>query len=70
MSERRAYDFAFKLGAAGSIIIALIGTVAPLLPSLVALWLWLLVMLFVLPRLYIYCTQNGIHFEGWKGPHQ
>ena len=71
MNERRGYDFAFKVGAVGSIILALIGVVAPLLPVLIALWVWLLITLFVLPRLYVYYTSDDVRFRGWwKGPHQ
>lgn len=66
----KGYDFAFKVGAVGSIILALIGVVAPTLPAVIALWLWFLVTLFALPRLYVYFTTRGLSFSQWRGPHQ
>lgn len=67
---REGYVFAFDVGLIGSIILALIGLVGPLPIVLIALWVWFLITLFVLPRLYVYFTTRGVSFSQWRGPHQ
>jgi hypothetical protein len=66
-----SYAFAFKLGAVGSILIFSLIAVAPTLGVLVTLAVWVPVVLFVLPWLYI-CEKRGLHIPQWalRGPNQ
>lgn len=67
---REGYAFAFDVGIVGSIILALIGVVVPIYLALLSLWIWFLITLFILPRLYVYYTADGVSFSQWRGPHQ
>ena len=67
---REGYVFAFDVGIIGSLILAVIGAFFPLGVALIALWVWFLITLFVLPHLYVYFTTRGVSFSQWRGPHQ
>ena len=67
---REGYAFAFDVGIVGGIILVITGAFVSTPIILIAHWFWFLITLFVLPRLYVYFTTNGVSFSQWKGPHQ
>lgn len=72
MSDRRAYDFAFRVGIVGTLLLALYTIVGNTLAGLSALALWNLAIPFVLPWFYLVYTDKIGEIPHWaiRGPHQ
>lgn len=68
----RSYAMAFKVGFVGSIILALFALVGDRMAGLVALAIWSLIILFVLPWFYIVYLDIRAKIPNWalRGPHQ
>jgi len=72
MSDRRAYDFAFRVGIVGALLLAIYTVFGNTLAGLSALAVWTLIILFVLPWFYLFYTDKIGHIPNWaiRGPHQ
>jgi hypothetical protein len=67
-----AYDMAFRVGLVGTIILTVAGLLDGSLAWLVALAVWSMIVLFVLPVLYVWFSKTVGQLPNWsiKGPHQ
>lgn len=72
MSDPHAYDFAFRVGVVGAVLLAVYAYLGNTLAGLSALALWSLAVLFVLPWVYVIYTDKIGQIPEWaiRGPHQ
>jgi hypothetical protein len=72
MEDRRAYDFAFRVGSIVSILIAVYAYFGNTLAGLSLLAVWCLIILFVLPWVYLFYVDKIGQIPDWaiRGPHQ
>jgi hypothetical protein len=72
MTERNAYNFSFKTGAWGSVILATYAYFGNTLLALSLLTVWCLVILFALPWVYVFYMDKVGYIPQWalRGPHQ
>lgn len=68
----QAYEKAFEIGGVGSIFLILFTLFGDVLVGLMALAIWCIITLFVLPWLYIVVQDKVPHVPDWflRGPHQ
>lgn len=72
MTNRHAYDFAFRVGIVGAILLAIYSIFGDTLAGLSALALWCVAVLFVLPWIYLVYVNKIGEIPDWaiRGPHQ
>jgi hypothetical protein len=72
MSDRRAYQFAFRVGIVGTLLLAIYTVFGNTLAGLSALAVWTLAILFVLPWFYLFYEDRVGDIPDWaiRGPHQ
>lgn len=70
--KRHAYNFAFIVGAVGSVVLIVFAYFGPTILGLATLSAWTMVVLFVLPWVFICLLNRGIRFPPWlyRGPRQ
>ena len=68
----QAYLTAFQIGAVGCIVLALSGLIWSTLAALLALSIWVLFSIIILPWLYLFCMDKLVVVPYYllKGPHQ
>lgn len=72
MSDRHAYNFSFRVGIVGTILLAIYTVLVETLTGLSLLAIWTVVILFVLPWFYLLYEDKIGHIPDWaiRGPHQ
>ena len=72
MSDRHAYNFAFRVGIVGTFLLVIYTAFGDTLAGLSLLAAWTLAVLFILPWFYLFYVDKIGYIPNWaiRGPHQ